>query len=188
MVLKNTDSDAQKSLWERLLRSSYFLSALEVMFALIVSNAAIFISMFVYMLTKDDSTSFQAAAYAVSGAIRTTEVVVYVLGFLAPAMWIMVSNIRAWRHVGFLVILLVVQLIVVGSTGLIFAFSNAKVHMNIDRAGSWAWWCLLVALIVWYVTLVYDKQVLRNLQSKIETPKPGRESGSRVLANLEAGK
>lgn len=184
MVLN--DMDGSGSLWGRVKKNAYSSSFIEVAFAVLVSNAAILISIFVSLLiSKEPTTDLLAVTVSTfRGAVKTTEIVVYILGFLAPAMWIMVGSIRAWRHVGFLVVLMVVQLVVILTTSLIYAMSIANTLNNQAFANKWAWWSLLVALVVWYVTLVYDKKVLRNLENKIERPKPGKDSGSDVLAAL----
>lgn len=167
-------------------KNAYIMSGFEVLFALVISNAALFIAMFVYLLMASDDSS-NLAGVAVStlrGSIKTTEVVVYILGFLAPALWIIVSNARAWRHMYFLIVLLIIQGLVIVSTSLIYALSIAKVLNNQALASSWAWCSLAAALIVWYITLVYQKKVLLNLEHRIERPVVGRESGSAVMAGL----
>lgn len=187
MVLTNEVASTRgevDSIWQKLMRNAYFSSGVEVLFALLVSNAAILISLFVYTLMRDDGTVPSLFLTALRANIKTTEIVVYILGFLAPAIWIMVSNLRAWRHVGFLLVLLLLQVVVVFSTGLIFAFSIAKVLMNDAVATKWSVGCLLAALLVWYATLVYDKKVLKNLEQRIEKARRGRESGAGVLADL----
>lgn len=186
MVLKNGNDQDGNSFWRLWMKNAYFSSFVEVGFALLISNAAIFISLFVYILVRDGAGSPPLFLEVLRGSIRTTEIVVYILGFLAPAMWIMVSNLRAWRHVGFLLVLLILQVVVVFSTGLIFAFSIAKVLMNDEVATRWSLCCLAAALLVWYCTLVYDKKVLKNLENKIEKPRRGKESGANVLADLRA--
>lgn len=167
-------------------KNVYIASAIEVLFALLVSNAALFVAMFVYLLmaSEDSSNLAVVAISTLQKSIKTTEVVVYILGFLAPALWIIVSNARAWKHMYFLIVLLVIQGIVIVSTSLIYALSLANVLNNQALASSWAWASLAAALFVWYITLIYQKKVLLNLEKKIERPTAGHESGSAVLAGL----
>ena len=187
MVLE--ESSEKAGLWSVWRKNAFVASFFEVAFAVLVSNFAIFIAIFVSLLiSKEQATNlFVVTAATFQQSVKTTEIVVYILGFLAPALWIMVGNIRAWRHVGLLVVLIAVQLLVILSTSLIYALSIAEVLENQGFANSWAWSSLLVALIVWYLTLVYDKRVLKNLERRIERPKPGRESGAGVLAALRGG-
>lgn len=179
----------QEGSWAHMKRNAFFSSFIEVAFAVLVSNSAIFIAIFVSLLiTKEPSANiFGVTASTFQGAVKTTEIVVYILGFLAPALWIMVGNIRAWRHVGFLLVLIGLQLVVILSTSLIYALSIARVLTNQALANNWAWGSLVVALIIWYVTLVYDKKVLKHLGNRIEQPKPGKDSGAGVLAGLRGG-
>lgn len=187
MLLNETNE--RSSRWSKLMAMPYVSSAVEVIFALLVSNAAIFISIFVILLMKKSgSFDFWVVAKLTFGkTIKTSEVLVYILGFLSPAVWIIVNNIRAWRHVGFLLVLVAAQLIVVISTGLIFALSLANVLSNTEMADTWAWGCLIFALGVWYATLVYEKKVLKTMEGRIPRPRPGSDSGSDLLADLRGG-
>lgn len=186
MVLNETDAEATSSRWKMIGKNPFFTSTIEIAFALIISNAAVFISIFVALLiSKEQSANLlSVTAQTFRTSIKTTEIVVYILGFLAPVMWTMVTSIRAWRHFGFLLILIGIQFIVIISTSLIYALSIANVLNNQALANRWAWWSLLIALAVWYATLVYDKKVLRNVDELIARPKPGKESGTDVLASL----
>lgn len=176
------------SLWllSEIAKSPYSRSLVEVLFALVVSNAAFLLSMFVYVLIQDKSASWEPIWATVKKEIGTNEIFVYILGFLAPAMWIMVSNVRIWRHVGFLLVLLVLQIIVLLTTAVIFSLSLAEILKNAEFANLWAWGSLGVALVIWYATLVYEKKVLRTIDERIEKPRPGNDSGAGILKELEA--
>ena len=171
--------------WSGVKASPFATSAVEIVFALLVSNAAIFISIFVYILiNKKSSNLFTVALFTFNKSINTTEIIVYILGFFAPVMWIIVSNIRAWRHIGFLIVLISIQIIVILSTSIIYALAIADVLKNQGFANEWAWLSFILALIVWYATLVYDKKVLRHLNERIDQARLSNESGAGVLSAL----
>jgi hypothetical protein len=159
-------------------------SAIEVLFAIIVSNLAILLSVFVVALMQEPSTPSDFE-YMLLNTFRDTigvqSILVYILGFSAPAMWIMVKNYRMWRHYGLLITLFVVQFFVVLTTSVIFALSIAKVLKNEALATKWGWICLVVALIVWYAILVYEKRTLRLAEKELDTPGHGSDDLLKAL-------
>ncbi len=162
-------------------------SALEVAFTLLVSNLAILFAVFIYMLMHQPEKSFwEVLMTVIKDKIKPTEIIVFILGFIAPAMWIMFKNIHFWRHTALWFIFLGVQAFVVISTAIIFAMAITETLMNTELAQYWANWCLLAALVVWYATLVYQKKVIEDPGNRLKTPRPGKESGSDVLAALKA--
>lgn len=188
MVLRTDGEETSQQSWlGRAMENAWIASAVEVAFALTVSNLAILISVFVYFLMQDSGINdLDATINTFKTSIKPTEIIVYILGFIAPAIWIIVKNLRLWRHLGLLFFFLAIQAIVVLSTSIIFALSIAQTLRNVNFAIHWAWGCLAAALAVWYFTLVYQKSVLDRLGGQVHKPKPGQESGSAVLAALEA--
>jgi len=189
MLLTNESVATEKdsSRWKKILDNPWLGSLIEVIFTLIVSNFAILIAVFVYMLghSQEPENTFQTVFFSVVNKnIKSTEIIVFILALIAPAMWIMFKHIRLWRHTGQWIILLVLQVVVVLSTSIIFAMSITDTLKNTDLADSWAYFCFCVALCAWYWTLVYQKKFIDSAGEQIEKPKPGKESGSDVLAAL----
>ncbi len=189
MLLTNESVATEKdsSRWKKILDNPWLGSLIEVVFTLIVSNFAILIAVFVYMLghSQEPENTFQTVFFSVVNKnIKSTEIIVFILALIAPAMWIMFKHIRLWRHTGQWIILLVLQVVVVLSTSIIFAMSITDTLKNTDLADSWAYFCFCVALCAWYWTLVYQKKFIDSAGEQIEKPKPGKESGSDVLAAL----
>lgn len=195
MVLTNELTSVEKKpgllamLWTKLWANPWTASVIEVAFTLLVSNFAILIAVFVYLLgqpSQTDSPFWTTFATVVHKNIKSTEIIVFILGLIAPAMWIMFKHFRLWRHTVFWIALLLIQAVVVLSTGIIFAMSITDTLKNTNLASFWANLCLVAALCVWYSTLVYQKKVIESAGDKVERPKPGKESGSDVLAALRS--
>ncbi len=195
MVLTNDHISVEKKtgflakLWTKLWSNPWTASIIEVAFTLLVSNFAILIAVFVYLLgqsSETDNAFWATFAAVVHKNIKSTEIIVFILGLIAPAMWIMFKHFRLWRHTVFWILLLLIQAFVVMSTGIIFAMSITDTLKNTDLASFWANLCLVAALCVWYSTLVYQKKVIESAGDKLERPKPGKESGSDVLAALRS--
>ena len=189
MLLTNESvaTEEDSSRWKKILDNPWLGSLIVVVFTLIVSNFAILIAVFVYMLghSQEPENTFQTVFFSVVNKnIKSTEIIVFILALIAPAMWIMFKHIRLWRHTGQWIILLVLQVVVVLSTSIIFAMSITDTLKNTDLADSWAYFCFCVALCAWYWTLVYQKKFIDSAGEQIEKPKPGKESGSDVLAAL----
>lgn len=168
-------------------RNPWVASGIEVGFTLLVSNFAILIAVFVYLLgqpSQQENVFWTVFVSVVNKNIKSTEIIVFILGLIAPAMWIMFKHIRLWRHTALWIILLLVQAGVVFSTALIFAMSITETLKNTNLANFWANLCLAAALIVLYSTLVYQKKFIEGAGDRVERPKPGKESGSDVLAAL----
>lgn len=195
MVLTNEPTSVEKKpgflamLWARLWANPWTASVIEVAFTLLVSNFAILIAVFVYLLrqpSQTDSAFWTTFATVVDKNIKSTEIIVFILGLIAPAMWIMFKHFRLWRHTAFWAVLLFIQVGVVLSTSIIFAMSITDTLKNRDLASFWANLCLVSALCVWYSTLVYQKKFIESAGDRVGRPKPGKESGSDVLAALRS--
>lgn len=187
LMTESIETEKNSNRWERIWGNPWLGSLFEVIFTLLVSNFAILIAVFVYMLghPQEPENTFQTVFFSVVNKnIKSTEIIVFILALIAPAMWIMFKHIRLWRHTVQWIFLLVLQVGVVLSTAIIFAMSITDTLKNTDLADSWAYFCFCVALCAWYWTLVYQKKVIDSVGEKIERPKPGKESGSDVLAAL----
>lgn len=186
MVLSSKETDDfSNSRFYKFAMNAWVISFVEVLFALVISNFAILIAIFIQMLMDDRGLGFHAIfSEVVQEKIKPTETIGFILGFIAPSMWIMVSHFRAWRHASLWFLFLFVQSVVILSSAIIFSLAVSTTLRNANLASSWVHWCLLFALLVWYATLVYQRKVLDSVS--INTPKPGAESGSNVLASLKA--
>lgn len=168
----------------RFVMNPWIMSLFEVLFALLISNFAILIAVFIQMLMDQRENGFQMIFLEIVGEkIKPTEMIGFILGFIAPSMWIMVHHFRAWRHASLWFVFLVVQSLVILSSAIIFSLAISATLRNAQLAQSWVYWCLVFALAVWYATLVYRRKVLDSVV--IETPKPGSDSGANVLASLK---
>ncbi len=186
-MLLNSTIPANSDRWGLFWANAWVASAIEVLFALLISNLAVLVSVFVYNLIQPSQLAGWSVGWeTVRSSIKTTEIIGYILGFIAPAMWVIVKNLRLWRHLGFLFTLLFIHGIVLLSTAVILALAIAQTLKNSELASQWVGWCLVIALTVWYSTLVYQKKVLDGLDRLLHKPAPGKESGSDVLANLKA--
>lgn len=190
MVLTNEPTSMEKKsrLSAKVWVNPYVVSGIEVAFTLLVSNFAILIAVFVYLLgqqPQQQENAFWTVFFTVVNKnIKSTEIIVFILGLIAPAMWIMFKHIRLWQHTVQWFVLLAIQTVVVFSTAIIFAMSITDTLKNTNLANYWACWCLVAALVVWYWTLVYQRNVIESAGDKVERPKLGKESGSDVLAAL----
>lgn len=103
MVLIKRPCEAAKSLWRaNWMANAYFSSLAEVAFTLLVSNLAILVGVFVFQLTQERTQSFlDVFITIINKNIKPTEILVYILGLIAPAIWIMVTEFRSWRHAKF---------------------------------------------------------------------------------------
>jgi len=188
MVLGEESSDNNGTFWSRIIKSSWAISAYEVLFTVVVSNLAIILAVFIKALTNAEEQSFSFLFKNLfQESIKPTEIIVFVLALIAPAMWIMVRNIRLWRHSYLLLLFLAFHAAIIVSTSVIFSLALSSTLHNTNLALYWAKLCLSISLLVWYLTLVYHKKVIESPASNLSTPKPGKESGSDVLNELRAG-
>lgn len=188
MVLGEKPSNDKETCWSRLINSPWATSAYEVLFTVVISNLAIILAIFIKALSNTDNQDFYyLLENLLEDKIKPTEIIVFVLALIAPAMWIMVRNIRLWRHSNLLLIFLAVHGVIVLSTSIIFSLALSSKLNNLALAMYWAKLCLAISLFVWYFTLVYYKKVIESPGKNLPTPKPGNESGSDVLKQLRAG-
>jgi hypothetical protein len=155
------------------------LSAFEAAFIFVLSNAAFPILVFVHHLNiKGEVLSVQSVFEIIFSNISPTENIVYILALLAPALWIMYYRWRARRHPLFFFSLLSVQAVIVVTSAIIYAVAKTGKVQNTEFASNWALGCYVTGLVIWYITLVYDKVL-----TDIRVPEPP-ESGAKILQEL----
>lgn len=163
-------------------------SLFEVMFTLVFSFVFIFIATLAYGLSHDGVDIGTAISYVLEKNVKPTETFGYILGFLAPAMWIMFRYFDRWKHAWLLRALFVSQGIAALAATVIFILSFLQLINNKELADLWSWICVAIALLVWYLTLVYQKAVLEGAADQIQQPTPESQSGTDVLASLRGHK
>lgn len=160
----------------------------EIGFTLAVSFGFILMAGYAYALKNDGVDVANAIMKIASRNIAPEETFGYILGFLAPAMWIMVRYRDRWKHSLLLVYLLAGQIIVTITATILFVMSSSKIVENNELASSSSWILLSAALIAWYLTLWYNKAILEEAEKQINHPTPDNESGSDILASLRSKK
>lgn len=176
-----------KRAWDWLKTNPWTSSAAEVLFTLLLSNAAVLIAAYVVMLNQNEPVQisvWNVFTEQLLKFIKPTEIIVFILAIVAPAIWILLKNIEGWRHLQWWVTLLFGQFVVVLISTLIFATSLAGFANNKGLTNASALVCLGFAIFIWYVTLVYQKTVIENSSKQIKKPKPGNSSGDEILNSL----
>lgn len=154
----------------------------EAGFVLIVSNASIFVLLLMHLLTTEGaSLSFAMIANVIERNVKSSEVLVYVLALVAPAAWIMMSHWQGRRHIGLYWILFLIQGAIVLGSAIVYSMAKSGGITNTPFADIWATICVIVGIIIWYVTLVYEKWLPRTGEA------PHEESGKSILEDLERG-
>lgn len=152
----------------------------EALFVFVVSNAWVLALVFVHLANNDGARlSTDLISDVISRHVQPSETLVYVLALIAPAAWIMMSSWRARKHVGFYWILFLIQGGIVFGSAILYSMGKSTGIKNESFAESWAQICLVAGVLIWYVTLVYDKWLPRATET------PRRESGQAILAELE---
>ena len=156
-----------------------WLSLVEAAFVLIVSNAALIFLVFAYIVeTKGASFSFPLAYSVILSSINSTEVLVYILALIAPALWIMFYNWRARRHVIFYYALVILQIVIIVGSAYIYGKAKFGGIQNQAFADRWAIYCFVTGVLIWFITLVYDKWLPDVLH--VQPP----DSGGDILRQL----
>jgi hypothetical protein len=170
--------------WPRLVSSGK-----EVLFTLLVSNGALLFAVFIhYVDTPGEKPSIATALQVIFAEIKSTEVLAYVLAILAAPLWIMLSRWQARRHANFFFWLLIIQAIMVFGSGYIFARARTPGGIaNQQFVSSWALYSFVGAVVIWFVTLMYQKLVLDGSNETMATPSSSGQSGEGVLDRLRGG-
>lgn len=158
----------------------------EIVFALVVSNLAIAITILVHwLITESAQLNLALVLHAVDSSVSPPEVIVYVLGFLAPALWIMLRHFRAWRHVPLYFLIAGCQAVVMLGSSVVFALFKAGSIKNADAASHWAWVSFVSSLVIWFITSLYEKKYLGAASEKANSRTRENQSGQTVMNNLE---
>lgn len=159
------------------------LSLTELVFTLLFSNAAIIFLVFTHLVdTAHSHLTWSTVILVIRENVLPSEVLVYLLALITPALWIMAYNWRARKHVAFYWLLLIVQAIIVIGSAYIYGKAKSGSGVgNPEFVEEWAALCLVVGLIIWFITLVYNRAVI----SKMEAPR--MHSGESILRDLQAG-
>lgn len=160
----------------------------EISFTLVVSFCFIFLASFAYALVNEGVDLASALVHVTEKNVNPIETFGYILGFLAPAMWIMVKHHDRWKHQWILKLLFGTQTFVSLAAIVIFILSFLEFTKNQQLANISSWVCFFAALLIWYLTLFYNKAVLENAEDQINQPTPDTQSGSDILASLRGGK
>ena len=165
---------------KRFLRNHPFcLSFYEAVFTLFISNLFLLFLVFAHVVATPGTTlTWALAVQLVPQAFSSTEIFVYILALVAPALWIMVYNWRGRRNpIIFFGLSFVQVAIIVGSS---YIYGQAKQGMKLNAAfvDNWAIICYVSGVLIWYITLVYDKYL--NIAELVRPP----ESGKAILQEL----
>ena len=156
------------------------LSFVELAFTLIISNAALLFLVFTYLVdTEGAQFSWELSARIIEKNFVPTEVLVYLLALISPALWIMAFNWRARKHVAFYWGLLLIQGIIVVGSAYIYGKAKTGGVKNVEFVTHWSSTCLILGLVIWYVTMVYNRAVI----SKIELR--SAPSGSSIIREIK---
>jgi hypothetical protein len=158
--------------------SPYCVSLYEALFVFVISNVALVFLVFTSLVDQEGATlSYDYAKGVIRGAISSSEIFVYIMALLAPALWVMFYNWRARRNPLFYFSLLILQAVLILGSAYIYGRAKSGGVPNQAFATSWAWLAFWAGLGVWYISLVYDK--LFKPQSP-EQP----NSGQKILREL----
>jgi uncharacterized membrane protein YhaH (DUF805 family) len=160
-------------------------SGKEVVFTLIVSNATLLVAVFIHFVdTQNAKIGLDEATTVIFSNIKATEILAYVLAIIAAPLWIMVSRWRARRHANFFFWLLFLQFVMVSGSAYIFAKARGTGVANQEFASSWAFYCFASSVVLWFITLTYEKLVLDAADETMASPSSSGESGEGVLGEL----
>lgn len=177
-----------KIIWKKIECNPWLYSLAEVLFTLLVSNAAVLVAAYIFMLNQVEPVEisvWSVFADQLMKFIKPTEIIVFILAIIAPTIWILLKNVEGWKHLRFWAFLLIIQVVVVVVSVVIFATSLAGFANNKSLTNSSAVFCLFFAIVVWYITLVYQKAVIDKSGDQIEPPTAGNGSGEAILKSLE---
>lgn len=171
----------------KLLKNEYFISFYEVSFTLILSNLIIFISSgFMILEYKDGTSIFFVFSEQIAKFVEPVQIIIIILALITPAAWIICEHINGWQHLRFVLLLIAFQLItLLGSMILYVAAINKRLN-NTEYANYISIFCFVLAMIVWYATLVYKRKVIDKAGNNLTSLR--RQSGDGILNELELRK
>lgn len=159
--------------------SPYCVSLYEAVFVFVVSNFALVFLVFTSLVDHQDAAfSVAYATGVIEAALSSSEIFVYIMALLAPALWVMFYNWRARRNPIFYFALLGLQAVLILGSAYIYGRSKSGGVANEAFANRWAWIAFWAGLGVWYISMVYDKLFRPHSP---EQP----DSGQKILRELE---
>lgn len=151
------------------------ISFWEVIVTFLLANVALFFAVFVYMVHTEVPFSFELAWHIIRENVKSSEVLIYVMGVVAPTLWFMFAHWRARSHSNLFFVVLIFQGIVICTSAYIYGAGKTGGKMNADFVDFWAIFCLVCALLIWFATLMYKRLVIDKLDpSEIITEKQGQ--------------
>ena len=167
--------DIKAALLQILKSHPIFLSLYEAIFTLAVSNVFLLFLLFAYIVATPGTQFFSPALTAklIQEAFSSTEIFVYILALVAPALWIMVYNWRARRNPIIYFLLLFIQAAIILGSSHIYGQAKFGKIGNETFVDEWAINCYVAGVIIWYITLVYDKFL--NSSEPLQPPASGAE-------------
>jgi hypothetical protein len=178
--------EVKRGLKDWIFSNPWLDSLVEVFITIAISNLAIIIAAVVSLLLQDAGADPGKTIIGIAyKAIKPTEIIVYIFGFIAPAIWIMFRHMRYWRHTAIWIVMLLFQFISIMFATIVFSLATSESLKNTELAETLLVWCFLSSLVAWYGSLVYQKKFIENPASQIKTLVPGNDSGSDILAALE---
>jgi hypothetical protein len=155
------------------------VSLYEAVFVFFVSNAALLFLVFTRLVdSKGAKPTLDYSIQVITEAVSSTEIFVYILALIAPALYVMVFVWQARRHKAFYFFLAALQVLIVLGSGYIYGRAKSGGIANLEFVNFWAWVCYVIGLIIWYVSLVYDK-IMKSTEA--HPPPPSGESILRKL-------
>jgi hypothetical protein len=157
----------------------YCTSLIEAGFVFIVSNVALIFLVFTTLVDREGATlSIDFAVHVIRDAVSSSEIFVYIMALLAPALYVMFFEWRAKRSPIFYFALLLLQGTLIIGSAYIYGRAKSGGIANQAFADSWAWIAFWCGMFVWYVSLVYTKMYT------LRSPEPPM-SGQKILEELE---
>jgi len=179
MVCIPTWPEARGTLKKFFTKHPLCVSFYEAAFVFFVSNAALLFLVFTRLVdNKGAKPTLSYSSEVIAEAFVSTEIFVYILALIAPALYVMVFVWQARRHKVFYFFLAGLQVTIVLGSGYIYGRAKSGGIANIDFVNAWALACYVIGLLIWYVSLVYDK-IMKSLE--IPNPPP---SGEAILRKL----
>ncbi len=164
-----------KRLWKRIRDSDYFVALYETLaiwaFSSLVPLLAIWL---VGRVSKQIPLSTAGLASAWNEFFVPAEVFLYVTAIVSPSFAFMIFHWRARRHTGTYTTLLVIILLLFTATAAVYGVAKTAAEVDASFVSSFAIVVYVLALIVWYITHVFQ----RRLQQLVTSPRP--ESGSSI--------
>ena len=148
----------RSALFDFVEKSNGCMAFIEVVFSLVVSNFALVVAAFIYMVSTEGAHfSLSLIVNVMRSAINSAEAIVYILAVIAPAMWIMVNNWRARSYHWMFPWIICVQSIIVIFCFCIYGMAKVGRIGNQNFVDLFASICFPVAVFTWYITVYFQR-------------------------------